>query len=153
MVLTGENQNTLRGKTCLVATLYTTNPTWIGLSLNLNLCGNRSTTYCLSHCIACTTFKFYYFCSILKCTHIMLFCILFIYFPCADLQILSTYLFLILLQFFLLSYLYFRIIFVSYGISTFVQYVLNITYELLLVLEKYLDLVHICTSCKLSTRV
>jgi len=93
-------------KTCPVATLYTTNPTWIGLGLNLNLCGNRSTTYCLSHCIACTTFKFYYFCLILKCTHIMLFCFLLIYFPGADLQILSTYLFLILLQFFLLCFIW-----------------------------------------------
>ena len=50
MVLSGENQNTWR-KTCLSATLYTTNPTWIGLGLKLNLCGDRPTTYCLSLCM------------------------------------------------------------------------------------------------------
>jgi len=37
--------------------------------------------------------------------------------------------------------------------TTYVHYVLNITFELSLVLKKYLDLVHICPSCKLSTRV
>jgi len=69
----------------------------------------------------------------------MLFCFLLIYFPGVDLQILSVFfLFLILLQFFLLSYLYFRIICVSYRTIYFILYVLNITFELLLVLKSIL---------------
>jgi len=88
--------------------------------------------------IVCTTFKLCYFCSFLKCTHVTLSCFLLICFPRIDLQILSIFLFLILLPFFLLSYLYFRIICVSYGMMTFVLYVLNITFQLLLVLKSIL---------------
>lgn len=51
MILTGENQSTLR-ETCPSAALSTTDPTQTGLRLNLDLCGERSVTNCLNHDMA-----------------------------------------------------------------------------------------------------
>jgi len=137
MVLTGENQNTLRKKPVPVPLCTPQIPhglAWIW-TWTCVVTGQQLTAWAS----ACTTFKLYHFCSFLKCTHIMLFCFLLIYFPGVDLQILSVFfLFLILLQFFLLSYLYFRIICVSYRTIYFILYVLNITFELLLVLKSIL---------------
>jgi hypothetical protein len=48
MILTGENRRTRR-KTCLSATLSTTNPTWIDQGANPGLRGDRPATNHLSH--------------------------------------------------------------------------------------------------------
>jgi len=48
MTLTGENQSTQRD-TCSSITLSTTNPTWAGLGLILDLCGEKLGTSHLSH--------------------------------------------------------------------------------------------------------
>jgi hypothetical protein len=48
MKLTGENRSTRR-KTCLSATLSTTNPTWTDQGSNLGLRGDRPATNRLSH--------------------------------------------------------------------------------------------------------
>jgi hypothetical protein len=48
MILTGENQRTLR-RTCSSATLSTTNPTWTDLGINLGLHGEWLATNYLSH--------------------------------------------------------------------------------------------------------
>ena len=48
MKLTGENRNT-RGKTCPIATLPTTNPTWTDPGLNPDLRGEMPVTNRLSH--------------------------------------------------------------------------------------------------------
>jgi len=48
MTLTGQNQSTQRN-TCCSITLSTTNPTWAGLGLNLDLCGEKLGTNCLNH--------------------------------------------------------------------------------------------------------
>ena len=51
MKLTVENRSTRR-KTCSIATLSTTNPTWTGLRSNPGLRGERSATNRLSHGMA-----------------------------------------------------------------------------------------------------
>jgi hypothetical protein len=51
MILTGENQNAQKKKTCPSVTMYVTIPIWICLGLNLNLCGDSPTVYSLSNCI------------------------------------------------------------------------------------------------------
>jgi hypothetical protein len=48
MILTGENRRTQR-KTCPIATLSTTNPTWIDPGANPGLRGERPATNDLSH--------------------------------------------------------------------------------------------------------
>jgi methionyl-tRNA formyltransferase len=48
MKMTVENRST-RGKTCPIATLSTTNPTWTHPGLNPGLRGGRPATNCLSH--------------------------------------------------------------------------------------------------------
>jgi hypothetical protein len=48
MKLTGENRSA-RGKTCPIATLSTTNPTWTDPGSNLGLRGERPATNRLSH--------------------------------------------------------------------------------------------------------
>jgi hypothetical protein len=48
MILTGENRKTRR-KTCPIANLSTTNPTWIDPGANAGLYGERPATNRLSH--------------------------------------------------------------------------------------------------------
>jgi hypothetical protein len=53
VILTRENQHTWR-KTCLSATLSTTNPTWTGLASNSSFCSERPVTNCPRHDMPCT---------------------------------------------------------------------------------------------------
>ena len=47
MIVTKENQCTQK-KTCPIATLFTTNLTWVGPELHLGLCNKRPVNNCLS---------------------------------------------------------------------------------------------------------
>jgi hypothetical protein len=65
MILTGENRSTGR-KTCAIATLSTTNPTWTDMGSNPGLRGERLPTDRLSHDMAEAEVQIYIYIFVLN---------------------------------------------------------------------------------------